>query len=121
MKNFIISSAILLLIIAYLIFNSVMLGSFSEKLIAMTAEFSEGTEISPEAVENIYIYWKKIEDTVSVSVVHAECEAVGKALSQMLEYAKTGNFSEFHAAAALFTEACEHIAFSGKFSLETII
>lgn len=121
MKNAVICLIILLIITALLVANAVILNKCSDKLLKSVEIMTDVPVENIRAAKSLLDYWQKIEPFVSISVVHSETEAVSRAAIQIYEYARVGNYSEFTAAKALFREAVEHIKFSGKLSLETIL
>ena len=121
MKNMIISSAILLTIIVLLIINSVILDRCADSLLQKVDAMSDDPLREIETAKSLEKEWEAIEPFVSITVVHAETEAVINSVSLISVYARTNNQSEFIAAKDIFRHAVSHISFSGKLSHETIL
>ncbi|MBQ7822536.1 MAG: DUF4363 family protein [Clostridia bacterium] len=121
MKSAIISASILLTIIILLVINAVILDKCADSLLETVHLMSDDPLMEYDNASKLVEQWNKIEPFVSISVVHAETEAVTNAASLIRVYAKTNNASEFMAAKKIFEHAVMHISFSGKLSHETIL
>lgn len=121
MKNAVICLIILLIITTLLVANAIILSKCSDKLLKSVEAMTDTPGENIRAAKSLLDYWQRLEPYVSISVVHSETESVSRAAIQIYEYARSGNHSEFVTAKSLFREAVEHIKFSGKLSLETIL
>lgn len=121
MKSAIISASILLVIIILLCINSIALQKCTSTLLDAVNKMSDNPLSEQKSAAELVERWEKLEPFVSISVVHLETEAVTNAVSLIQVYSQTNNQSEFIAAKRLFLLAVDHISFSGRLSLETIL
>lgn len=121
MKSAVISSIILITIIVLLVINAVILGKCTDSLLDIVNSMSDDPQSERESAAKLVEMWDKMESYVSISVVHAETEAVTNAAALIRVYAEANSADEFAAAKKTFEQAVMHISFSGKLSLETIL
>ena len=120
MKDAVVSSIILIIIISFLITSSFMIDKYTSELMLFISNMSDNASIESANADKLIELWNKSKAFISLSVTHAELEYVTRCANQILSYCESNNQSEFIASKRALRQALEHISFSGSLSPDTI-
>lgn len=112
LKNAVISSIILLVIIGLLTANSIILGNLTDELLSDVDSMSDIPSLEYESAVKLFEKWSKYEKFASLTVHQSKTDNVTNAAAMILAYSRADSSDEFAAAKSSFALAVMNVRFS---------